>query len=71
MVTVVALVADRVWRRRSGAVLGGVLLLPGAWLVHLEHIFAPVGVGGMVLLGLGTAVLAATEPPGTRSTASS
>ena len=34
------------------------LLVPGAWLVHLDHIFSPKGVAGMVLLGVGTAALA-------------
>lgn len=36
----------------------GLLLLPGAWLVHTDHIFAPSGVVGMTLLGLATGWLA-------------
>ncbi len=56
-VVVLALVVDRVVRCRSDLVtwsIGGVLLVPGAWLVHVGHIFAPEGVAGMVLLGVGT-----------------
>lgn len=37
--------------------LGSVLLLPGAYLVHEHHIFPPLGVTGLVLLGLGTSAL--------------
>lgn len=32
-----------------------VLLPAGAWAIHTDHIFAPLGVLGMVLVGLGTA----------------
>jgi len=32
-----------------------VTLLPGAWLVHVGHIFAPEGVAGMGLIGVGSA----------------
>lgn len=45
-------------RRLRLAALPGLVLLPGAWLVHVGHIFAPTGVAGMVLLGLGTGWLA-------------
>ena len=38
--------------RRAWAAL---LLVPGAVLVHVGHIFAPTGVAGMALLGVGTA----------------
>lgn len=67
-VVVVALVADRVLRRASAPTAGvaAALLLPGAWLVHLGHIFFPGGVVGMALLGVGTAWLAA-RPDGTDS----
>ncbi len=41
--------------RRHGVVgAPAVVLLVGAWLVHTDHIFAPVGVAGMALIGLGT-----------------
>ncbi len=41
--------------RRSGrTALPGLVLLPGAWLVHQEHIFHPWGAAGMALVGLGT-----------------
>ncbi|MDN4174323.1 hypothetical protein QWY28_15270 [Nocardioides sp. SOB77] len=63
LVTVVVLVLDQV-RRHGVRAAGGVLLLPGAWLVHTEHIFAPGGVVGTVLLAAGTAALALA---GTRS----
>jgi hypothetical protein len=43
---------DLVVRKRAWAAL---LLVPGAVLVHDGHIFAPTGVAGMLLLGLGTA----------------
>ncbi len=33
-------------------------LLPGAYLVHTHHIFAPLGVLGMVLIGLGAGYVA-------------
>ena len=49
--------ADQLHRRGLPA-LPGVVLIPGAWLVHLDHIFAPTGVTGMGLIGLGTAWLA-------------
>lgn len=58
LVVVLALVVDRVTRRRADVAtwaLGAVLLLPGAWLVHVGHIFAPEGVLGMSMLGCGTA----------------
>lgn len=56
--TCVLLVADQlVGRRRpSAAALGG-LLLPGAWLVRIDHIFSPTGVVGMALIAGGTAAL--------------
>jgi hypothetical protein len=54
---VTVLVADAGVRRGARAALPGLLLLPGAWLVHTGHIFAPEGVAGMALLALGTAGL--------------
>ena len=46
------LVLDQLARRRALPVL---LLVPGAVLVHVDHIFSPRGVIGMALLALGTA----------------
>jgi hypothetical protein len=43
---------DLLVRRRAWPAL---VLVPGAVLVHVGHIFAPTGVAGMLLLGLGTA----------------
>ena len=43
---------DQLARNRAWPAL---LLVPGALLVHVGHIFAPTGVAGMLLLGLGTA----------------
>jgi hypothetical protein len=45
--------------RRSGPVaLPGLLLVPGAVLVHVDHIFAPTGVVGMAMIGLASGWLA-------------
>lgn len=57
LVAVLVLVADQIARRGRTAVLG-LVLVPGAWLVHVGHIFAPTGVAGMLLIALGTAALA-------------
>ena len=56
---------DQLVRHRAAA-LPGALLLPGAWLVHVDHIFAPGGVIGMALLGLGTGALALAPDFGRR-----
>ena len=40
---------------RRGPSWAALLLVPGAVLVHVGHIFAPTGVAGMTLLGVGTA----------------
>ncbi len=48
----VLLTLDLLYRNRAWSV---VLLVPGAVLVHLDHIFSPKGVVGMLMLGLGTA----------------
>jgi hypothetical protein len=50
-------VADQL-HRHGLAALPGLVIVPGAWLVHIDHIFAPTGVTGMGLIGLGTAWLA-------------
>lgn len=52
-----ALVVDQVGRHRLAG-LPALLLLPGAWLVHRDHIFSPDGVLGMVLIGVATGLLA-------------
>ncbi len=57
LVCVVLVLADQL-RRHGVPALVGVPLLPGAWLVHTDHIFPPFGVLGMVLLAAGTAGLA-------------
>jgi hypothetical protein len=45
--------ADALTRDRVLA-LPGLLLVPGAFLVHTDHIFWPLGVLGITLVGLGT-----------------
>lgn len=45
-------------RRLGSSALPGLLLVPGAWLVHVDHIFAPTGVVGMALIGLASGWLA-------------
>lgn len=62
LVCTVVLVVDQLARHRVRA-LGGLLLLPGAYLVHVGHIFAPEGVAGMALIGVGTAALALLRTP--------
>lgn len=57
LVCVVLVLLDQ-GRRLGLSAAVGVLLLPGAWLVHTSHIFSPYGVLGMVLLAAGTAGLA-------------
>lgn len=60
-----ALIAADQLHRHGLAALPGLLLVPGAWLVHVDHIFAPTGAAGMALIGFATAWLAAlaTKPP--------
>ena len=53
----VVLVVDQL-RRHGLPGAPGVLLVPGAWLVHSNHIFAPEGAVGMLLVGLATGWLA-------------
>ncbi len=57
IVCCVVVLLDQLVRHRAAA-LPGALLIPGAWLIHADHIFAPGGVIGMALLGLGTGALA-------------
>lgn len=61
-------VADAVRRSRLWAV-PAVLMLPGAYLVHTHHIFAPLGATGMVLVGLSTGWLAYADSTRTSTTA--
>lgn len=61
IVVVLVLVVDRMVRHRGDVVtwaVGALTLLPGAWLVHVGHIFAPEGALGMALIGVGSAVWA-------------
>ena len=57
IVCTVALVVDQV-RRHGMLGLPSLVLVLGAYLVHIGHIFAPTGVVGMALIGLTTAYLA-------------
>ena len=57
MLVALVLVVDAAVRLRLAA-LPAVVLLPGAVLVHLHHIFAPQGAAGMALIGLATGWLA-------------
>lgn len=60
LVTCALVVVDQVRRHGPrGAV--ALVLLPGAWLVHVGHIFAPEGVAGMLLIALGTALASTTD----------
>ncbi|GAA1938990.1 hypothetical protein [Nocardioides hwasunensis] len=53
----VVVAADAI-RRLGIAAAPGLLLVPGALLVHVGHIFAPTGVAGMAMIGLATGWLA-------------
>jgi hypothetical protein len=68
LVAVVAVLADSL-RRVGRSALPAAVLLPGAYLVHVHHIFSPEGVVGMALVALGTGWLAYVLEPGTRRTA--
>ena len=48
---------DQVGRYRLAG-LPALALLPGAWLVHTDHIFSPAGVVGMLLIGVATGLSA-------------
>ena len=63
LLVVTALVVDRLARGAAPSTwaVAAVLLVPGAWLVHVGHIFAPEGVLGMVLLAAGTAWLGSRD----------
>ncbi|MEP7092239.1 MAG: hypothetical protein ABI776_19205 [Nocardioidaceae bacterium] len=64
LLATVVVVLDGLWRRHTRA-LPAVLMVPGAYLVHEFHIFAPQGVAGMVLIGLSTGWLAyVSQEPG-------
>lgn len=53
LLTCVAVLVDTALRHGVGAG-PALVLLPGAWFVRSDHIFSPVGVLGMTLIGLGT-----------------
>lgn len=57
LVCCAALTLDALRRRELPAAAAGAVLVVGAWLVHLDHIFSPTGVIGMLLLGLATAAV--------------
>ncbi|GAA1792277.1 hypothetical protein GCM10009795_042430 [Nocardioides hankookensis] len=56
-----ALVAVDQLRRHGARGAVALVLLPGAWLVHVDHIFSPKGVLGMLLIAVGTALASATD----------
>jgi hypothetical protein len=68
VVAALVVVVDAVRRSRVRA-LPALLVLPGAWLVHTHHIFAPLGATGMVLVGLSTGWLAYVDSTRTSTTA--
>ncbi len=71
MIAALLLIGDALRRLRLAA-LPAVVMLPGAYLVHAHHIFAPLGVAGMVLVGLATGWLAyAGDAQNSRSEGSS
>ena len=60
LATCLLVVVDQV-RRHGAAGSVALVLLPGAWLVHIGHIFAPEGVAGMALIAVGTAAVALVD----------
>ncbi len=63
MLAALVLVVDAVVRLQLTA-LPALVMLPGAVLVHLHHIFAPQGAAGMALIGLATGWLAYVDRAG-------
>lgn len=61
LVAVALLLLDGVRRSGARALLALVGLL-GAWGVHQDHIFSPVGAAGMALVGVSTAWLSWVRP---------
>lgn len=62
MVCCLAIAVDQVMRHRVRG-LPALVLIPAAWLVRTDHIFSPLGVLAMTLLGLTTAALVLLNPP--------
>lgn len=58
------LAADVLRRHRVLRALLVLALPAGAWAVHVDHIFAPLGVAGMVLVAAGTATAVLFAAPG-------
>ncbi len=56
LATCLAIAVDQLTRHRLPA-LPALALLPGAWLVRSDHIFSPLGVLGMTIIGLTTGYL--------------
>ena len=54
LIACTVVVAADALRRLGLPALPGLLLVPGAVLVHVGHIFAPTGVSGMALIGVAT-----------------
>lgn len=65
IVAALVVALDALTRQRAQALLG-LLLVPGALLVHTDHIFWPLGALGIALVGLGNGWLerALTSPKG-------
>ncbi|RYB91047.1 hypothetical protein EUA93_19145 [Nocardioides oleivorans] len=57
LIACAVVVAADALRRLGPLALPGLLMVPGALLVHVGHIFAPTGVAGMALVGLATGYL--------------
>ena len=58
LIVCAAVVATDAVHRLGARAVPGVLVMPGAALVHVDHIFSPYGVLGMLSIGLGTGWLA-------------
>ena len=67
LLAAVVVAVDALWRHRVRA-LPAAAMVPGAYLVHDFHIFAPQGVVGMLLVGLSTASVAYLTPDPTGRT---
>jgi hypothetical protein len=69
LLAALVVVADALLRSRAWAT-PALLMLPGAYLVHTHHIFAPLGATGMALVGVSTGWLAYVGGRRTSTTAS-
>lgn len=64
LILTTVLVAGDAVARRGPRALPALVLVVGAVLVHLDHIFSPWGSAGMLLIGLGTAFLGGLDRGG-------